>query len=1053
MTLYSLSIRRPVLAMVMSITIVLFGAIGFTFLGIREFPSVDPPVITVSVNYRGANADVIESQITEPLEDVINGIDGIRTLTSTSREGRSTISVEFGLGTDLERATNDVRDRVYGALDNLPPDVDPPEVSKADADAQPIVQITLRSDTRNLLELSRLADELYVERLQTIPGVSRVDVWGDKTYAMRLWIDPVKLASYQLSPLDVREAVARENVELPAGRIEGRDVELPVRTLSRLNTPEEFENLILKEERGRIVRFKDVGRAELGPRNERTVLKKEGVPMVAVVVRPQPGANYIDIVDEFNRRVEQIARDLPPDVHMGYGFDSTRFIRRSIAEVAQTISVAFLLVILIIFIFLRDWRTTVIPVVAIPVSLIGAFFIMYMASFSINVLTLLGLVLAIGMVVDDAIIVLENIYAKIEAGRDPLEAGIEGTREIFFAVIATTLALVAVFLPILFLGGLTGRLFREFGVTLAGAVVISSFVALTLTPMLSSRFLKKRAVEPRLYRATEPFFRGLQRGYRRSLEGFLTRRWLALPVLAACGALIFLFSETLPQELAPLEDRGTLRLSSRAPEGATFSYMDRFTDDLVAMIAAEVPERTTLISVTSPGFGASSSVNSSFARVMLSDPEQRERSQMEIAALLEEKVKGLPQARTSVSQEPTIAVGRRRGSAVEFVLQAPNLDKLKEVLPTFLDEAAANPAFSFVDTDLKFDKPELRLLIDRPRARDLGVSALAIAQTLQLALSEQRLGFFIMDGKQYEVIGQVVPERRDETFDLKNLYVRSSDGGPPVQLDKVVSLREESSPPQLYRFDRYVSATVSANLSPGFTVGDGISAMEAIAGRVLDDSFRTALSGQSRDFAESSRSLSFVFMLALVLVYLVLAAQFESFRDPFIILFTVPLALAGALSALWYFGQTLNVFSQIGMIMLIGLVTKNGILIVEFANQRKEAGLDVMAATIEGATARFRPVLMTSLSTILGIAPIALALGAGSESRVPMGIAVIGGLTIGTFLTLYVVPAIYSYLTSRGARAEVASSGSDPGGRGPGGGLGMEELDEETRPGLAEEAA
>ena len=1019
MTLYSLSIRRPVLALVMSITIVLFGVIGFNSLGVREFPSVDSPVITVSTNYRGASADVIESQITEPLEESINGVAGIRTLTSVSREGRSTITVEFAIDADLETAANDVRDRVSRAQRNLPPDVDPPSISKADSDDRPILQVTVRSDTRNLLELSRIADELFVERLQTIPEVSRVDIWGDKTYAMRLWIDPQKLAAYRLTPLDVQNAIARENVELPAGRIEGRDVELPVRTLGRLNTPQDFENLILKSEGGRKVRLRDVGTAELGPRNLRTVLKRDGIPMVAVVIRPQPGANYIDIADEFYKRIEQIEMDLPDDVEIAFGFDTTKHIKKSIREVQQTIFLAFSLVILVIFSFLRDWRTTVIPVVVIPVSLTGAFFVMYLAGFSINVLTLLGIVLAIGLVVDDAIVVLENIYAKIEGGHEPLEAGVVGTREIFFAVIATTLALVSVMLPILFIGGLTGRLFREFGVTLAGAVIISSFVALTLTPMLCSRLLKKRQRQPWLYRVTEPFFQRLTDGYRSSLEGLLKRRWLAMPVIAACLGLIVVFFQALPSELAPIEDRGTVRLSAAGPEGATFAYMDRFMDDLNALIFDEVPEAQMLVSVTSPGFGATSAVNSGFARVMLGEASGRERSQGEIAAALTRRLKELSDAKTRVSQSPTISVGRRRGAPVQFVIQAPNYEKLEAALPRFLEEAGNDPTFTFVDVNLKFDKPELRVEIDRERARDLGISALDIGRTLQLALSEQRLGFFLRDGKQYEIIGQVLRENRDETFDLKNLYVRSA-AGQPVLLDKLVTVTEESRPPQLYRFDRYVSATVSADLAPGKTVADGIDAMDAVASRVLDDSFATSLSGQARDFAESARSLDFVFLLALVLVFLVLSAQFESFRDPLTIMLTVPLALAGALLALWYFGLTLNLFSQIGMIMLIGLTTKNGILIVEFSNQRRARGRSVMEATLEGASARFRPVIMTSLSTVLGILPIALALGAGAESRVPMGVAIIGGLLFGTLLTLYVVPAMYSYLTAKEwKRAEV----------------------------------
>ncbi len=1017
MTLYTLSIRRPVLAIVMSITIVLFGLLGFSFLGVREFPSLDPPNITVSTSYRGASAEVIESQITEPLEASVNGVDGIRTLTSTSRDGRSTIQAEFDLETDLERAANDVRDHVSRAMYDLPPDVDPPIVSKADADAWPIAGLSVGSDSRNLLDLSRLAKEVFVERLQTIPDVASVDIWGEKTHSMRLWIDPHKLAAYRLSPIDVRDAVARENVELPSGRIEGEDVELPVRTMSRLNTPEDFNSLILKSEGDRIVRLRDVGFAELGPRNERTVLKMNGTSMVLVVVRPQPGANYITIADEFRRRVNLIQKTLPADIKVSWGFDATRFIRRSVAEVQQTILIAFALVILIIFLFLRDWRTTVIPVVVIPVSLIGSCFVMYVAGFSLNVLTLLALVLAIGLVVDDAIVVVEVIYAKIEAGREPMNAGIEGTREIFFAVVATTLALVAVFMPILFLGGLVGRLFREFGVTLAGAVIISSFVALTLTPMLATRLLKKRQRQPWLYGATEPFFRALTSAYRGAVTSILHRRWLAVPIILVCFGTVALFFDLLPRELAPIEDRSSIRISARGPEGATFAYMDRYMDRLVSLAQKKAPEADNIISVTAPGFGAASAVNSGFGRISLVEPDERRRTQGEIADALGLEFDRLTDAQTYVSESPTIAVGRRGGLPVQFVIQAPNMEKLQEVLPSFLAAAQADPTFTYVDVNLKFDKPELRVTIDRERAQDLGISALRIAETLQLALSEQRLGYFVMDGKQYEVIGQVMRDARDETVDLRNLYV-SSAGRPPVLLDKLVTVSETSSPPQIYRFDRYESATMAAELAPGKTIGDGIDAMNRIADRELDETFATTLAGESRDFAESVSSLYFVFALALVLVYLVLAAQFESFRDPLIIMFTVPLALAGALLSLWYFNQTINIFSQIGMIMLIGLVTKNGILIVEFANQRKAAGSSVTDSIIEGATARFRPVLMTSLSTVLGILPIALGLGAGAESRIPMGVAVIGGLVLGTLLTLFVIPAMCSFLTSQQGRVQ-----------------------------------
>jgi len=1018
MSLYSVSIRRPVLAVVFSLVILLFGIVSFTYLGVREYPAVDPPIITVATNYRGANAEVIETQITEPLEESINGIAGIRSITSVSRDGRSTITVEFELGVDLEQAANDVRDRVSRAMANLPPDVDPPIVTKADADAQPIVFLNVKSDRRNLLELTRIAEELFKERLQTIPGVSEVDIWGEKRYAMRIWLDPHKLAAYGLSPLDVRDALQRENVELPAGRIEGGSVELSIRTLSRLQTPEEFNNLILKEEGGRLVRLRDVGHAELGPENERTVLKRDGIPMVGVVLRPQPGANYIAIADEFYRRLEQIKKELPADIELGIGFDVTEYIRDSIREVQQTIFLALGLVVLIIFLFLRDWRTTIIPVLVIPVSLIGAFFLMYLFGFSINVLTLLGIVLAIGLVVDDAIVVLENIYAKLEQGRPPVEAGIVGTREIFFAVIATTLALVAVFMPLLFLGGLTGRLFREFGMTLAGAVVISSFVALTLTPMLSTRLLRGHQGHSWFYYKTEPFFQRMAQGYRRSLEAFLRRRWLAFPILLVAGGLIVWFMESLPAELVPMEDRSNISLFASGPEGATFEYMDAYMDQLIRMIQEEVPEHEAIISVTSPGFGASSSVNSGFIRLILKDPEQRTRTQQEIADYLSQRVRDFPGARTFVSQPQSIG-NRRGGLPVQYVLQAPNLEKLREVLPRFLEAAEKDPTFTFVDVDLKFNKPELRLQIDRARARQAGVSALDIAQMLQLALSEQRIGYFVMNGKQYQVIALLQRENRNDPLDLRTLYVRNA-RGELIPLDNLVSLSEESTPPQRYRFDRYVSATVSAALAPGKTIGDGIAAMDAIAERVLDETFSTALAGPSRDFAESSRSLLFVFLFALALVYLILAAQFESFRDPFVIMLTVPLALAGALLALWYFRQTLNIFSEIGMIMLIGLVTKNGILIVEFAKQRKAAGLPVLEAIKEGASARFRPILMTSISTILGILPIALALGAGSESRMPMGIAIIGGMVIGTLLTLYVIPAIYTYLTRETTRTPAA---------------------------------
>lgn len=999
--------------MVMSIAIIIFGIIGFRFLGVREYPNVDPPIITVVTNYTGANADVIESQITEPLEESLSGVAGIRTLTSVSREGRSTITAEFELEVNLEAAANDVRDKVSQAIRNLPPDVDAPIVSKADADAVPIIFLGVNSNKRNLLELTDIAVNTFKERVQTIPDVSQVWIWGSQQYSMRLWMDPAKMAAYNLTPIDVRNALTRENVELPSGRIEGNLTELTVRTMGRLKDEEEFNNLIVKDTEGVVIRFKDIGYAELGPENYRTILKRDGVPMVGVVLVPQPGANYIAIIDEFYHRVEQIKKDLPEDIELGVGFDTTDYIREAISEVLQTIFIAFGLVVLVIFLFLRDWRTTLIPVITIPIALIGAFFIMYIADFSINVLTLLGIVLAIGLVVDDAIVMLENIYAKIEQGMDRFTAGLKGSKEVYFAVIATTIALAAVFLPIMFLQGLTGRLFREFGVVIAGAVIISSFVALSLTPMLSTRLLRRQQKHSRFYKKTEPFFNRLTSGYRNSLDKFMGRRWWAFVIIAASVGMIVLFGNILPSELAPLEDRSAMMLFSTAPEGATFEYMDRYMDQLINLVAETVPENKSIITVTSPGFGASSSVNSGFMRLILVDPEERERSQQEIADQLAMNIQQLSSARTFVKQDETIG-SRSFGLPVQYVLQAPNFEKLKETLPKFLEQARQNPTFQFVDVDLKFNKPELRIEIDRNRARVLGVSTLDIAQTLQLAFSGQRFGFFTMNGKQYQVIGQVTRENRNEPLDLRSLFVKNNNGE-LIQIDNLVTLKEESSPPQLYRFNRYVSATVSASLAKGKTLGDGIEAMDEIAANVLDETFATDLAGQARDYAESSSSLAFAFILALILIYLVLSAQFESFRDPFIIMFTVPLAIAGALLSLWYFNQTINIFSQIGQIMLIGIVTKNGILIVEFANQRKAQGLSILEAIKDASAARFRPILMTSLTTILGILPIALALGAGAESRVPMGIAVIGGLIFGSLLTLYVIPAMYSYLSRDGA--------------------------------------
>ena len=972
------------------------------YLGVREFPSVDPPIISVSTSYPGANSDVIESQITEPLEQSINGIPGIRTLTSRSSQGRSSISVEFELSVDLETAANDVRDKVSQAQRFLPRDADPPTVAKADADAEPILMIAVQSPKRSLLEISEIAELTFKEQLQTISGVSSVGIWGEKRYAMRIWLDPAKLAGYQMTPLDVRNAIMRENIELPAGSIEGNTTELTIRTLGLMTTPQEFNNLILKQNGDQLIRVRDIGRAELSPEDLRGLMKMNGIPMIAVIIIPQPGANHIEIVDDVYERLEFIKRDLPDDVSIEIGFDNTSYIRSSISEVQTTIYFAFFLVVVIIFFFLRDWRTTVIPIIVIPVSLVGSFFIMYLAGFTINVLTLLAIVLSIGLVVDDAIVMMENIYVKIERGMTPRQAGLEGSNEIFFAIIATTITLVAVFFPIVFLEGMTGRLFREFSIVIAGAVSISSFVALTLTPMLSTKLLKTRQKHNRFYNWSEKYFVQLNDAYQRSLDNFLKHKFVTVAILLGSFALIYTLWKVIPAEMAPLEDRSQMNARITTTEGATYEFTYDYVEDIGKLVEEIIPERDKVTTMVRGTFA--------FVRVTLTAPSERERSQQEIANHLTAELSKKTKARANVVQQSTFG-GRRARPPIQYVLQAPTIERLREVLPEFMAEVNSNPTFVMPDVDLKFTKPELQIEINRDKANLLGVSTQNIGQTLQLALSGQRFGYFIMNGKQYQILGELARQDRNKPLDLKSLYVRN-DKGQMIQLDNFVTLKESTAPPQLYRYNRFVAATISSNLANGKTISQGIEEMDMIAAKVLDDSFRTALDGDSKDFMESSSSLMFAFVLAIVLIFLVLSAQFESFKDPVIVMMTVPLALTGALLFMWYFDITMNIFSQIGIIMLIGLVSKNGILIVEFANQRKLAGMNKQEAIRYASAARFRPILMTSLSTILGILPLALGFGEGAQSRVAMGTAVVGGLFISTILTLYVVPGIYLLISS-----------------------------------------
>ncbi len=1002
MNISELSIRRPVLATVMTLLILIFGAVGYISLGVREYPSVDNPIISVSCSYPGANADVIENQITEPLEQNINGIPGIRSLTSVSQQGSCRITVEFELSVDLETAANDVRDKVSRAQRFLPRDCDPPTVSKADADATPILMVALQSDKRSLLELSEIADLTVKEQLQTIKDVSSVMIWGEKKYCMRLWLDPVKMSGYGITPMDVKNALDRENVELPSGSIEGNTRELSIRTMGQMSSTEEFNNLVVKESEGRIIRFSDIGRAELSARDIKSYMKMNGVPMVGVVVVPQPGANHIDIADAVHERMKIMEKDLPEDVHYDYGFDNTKFIRASISEVETTVYEAFILVIIIIFLFLRDWRVTLIPCLVIPVSLIGAFFVMYLLDFSINVLSMLAVVLSVGLVVDDAIVMTENIYIRIERGMKPFDAGIEGAKEIFFAVISTTVTLLAVFLPIVFMEGQTGRLFREFSFVVAGSVVISSFAALTITPMLATKLLVNREEKNWFYRKTEPFFTGMNNIYAKMLAAFLRRRWIAIPIMVVSMIACIAMWINVPAEMAPLEDRSSITIRTMGPEGVTYEYMRDYTEDINRLADSLMPDAEFITARVSDGGGN--------IQITLKNLAERDYSQMEVADKLSQAVRTKTDARAFVQQQSTFG-GRRGSMPVQYVLQATSIEKLEKVLPEFMAKVYDNPAFQMADVDLKFSKPEVRLSVNREKANLMGVSTKDIAQTLQYGLSGQRMGYLYLNGKQYEIVGEINRQQRNDPANLKAIYMRSSDGQ-MIQMENLVDLVESIAPPKLYRYNRFCSATVSAGLAPGYTIGDGLNEMDKIAKETLDETFRTALAGDSKEFRESSSSLFFAFGLALVLIYLILAAQFESFKDPFVIMLTVPLAIAGALIFMLVGGETMNIFSQIGIIMLIGLVAKNGILIVEFANQRQRMGEEKMVAIQEASVQRLRPILMTSVSTILGLLPLMFASGEGSAGRVAMGTAVVGGMLISTMLTMFVVPAIYSFVAT-----------------------------------------
>lgn len=1012
MNISEFSIKRPVFTFVMNIMLVLFGAIGFSFLGVRDYPAIDPPNISVSTSYSGANADIIESQITEPLEKALNGIPGIRNITSNSAVGRSNINLEFNLNVDLEAAANDVRDKVSQAARSLPQDLSsPPVVQKADANADFIIAMTVQSNNRNALQLTEYADNVLVERIQTIAGVSSVRIMGEKRYSMRIWLDPAKLSAYNLTALDVQQALNRENVELPSGKITGNATELTVRTFGKLYTEDDFGNVVIRSSEQGNIRLRDVGQALLGPENEESSLRESRIPMLSIGLIPLPGSNYVSISNEFYKRLDEIRREMPADIVLDVSIDQTKFISRAITEVEETLIISFLLVVLIIFLFFRDFVIAIRPLIDIPVSLTATFFIMYLLGFSINVLTMLGIVLATGLVVDDGIVVTENIYKKLEGGMNKYRAAIEGSKEIFFAVISTSITLAVVFLPVVFLPGFVGRLFREFGIVVAGAVLISAFVSLTLTPVLSVLLTRSNHSHSWFYRVTEPFFVGMEKGYRNSLAAFMKVRWLAFVIIVACLAITYVINDNIQEELAPMEDRDQFRINLSGLEGTSFDYMDMYTDRVTKFVMDSVPEAKNVVSFSGGGGGFGSS-NSGNVRVVLVPRDERDRSQQEIVDHIGKYLPMFSEGRAFISQEQTIAVNRRGGQPVQFVIQNNNFEKLKASIPEILAATENHPVLQNADVDLKFNKPEILVKINRLKATQLGVSVQDISQTLQLAYSNLRFGYFTKDGKQYSVIGQVTRVDRDDPEDLKRLYVRTA-SGQLVSIDNVVSLEESTTPPSLFHFNRFKSAVISAGLAPGKTIGDGIEAMREIADNTLDDTFQTSLSGSSRDFEESAGNASFAFILALVLIYLILAAQFESFADPLIIMFTVPLAICGAFISLHFTDQTLNIFSQIGMIMLIGLVTKNGILIVEFANKKREEGLSKIDSVLTASRLRLRPILMTSLAMALGSLPIALSIGGASTSRIPLGVVIVGGVLFSLVLTLYVIPVMYTYFSKK----------------------------------------
>ncbi|MDX2473025.1 MAG: efflux RND transporter permease subunit [Candidatus Krumholzibacteria bacterium] len=1016
MKLSEIAIKRPVFATVMSLSIMLIGYISFTRLPVREYPETDPPIVSVTTIYRGASPNVVETEITDVLEDQFSTIESIKTITSSSREQGSVITIEFELNRDVDEAANDVRDRVSRVGGLLPRAADDPVVAKVDVNAQPIIWLAVSSDNHTTLELSGYSDRILKERLQRLPGVGNVFIGGERRYAMRVWIDPLRMATYGLTVQDVEAAIRTENAEIPGGRVEGTAREFAVRTRGELNTPEGFGAIIVSHVGDQIVRLNEIAEVEVGPEDERTVTRFNNLPSVGLGIVKQKQASTLDVAEAVRGAIPELQTLLPVGMQIDMAFDSSDFIQASVDEVKKTIIIAMCLVVLVVLVFLKSLRATVIPILAIPVSIIGAFSVAFALGFTINILTLLALVLAIGLVVDDAIVVLENVVRHLEMGKTRRQAAFDGTQEIGFAVIATTVALVAVFVPVAFLTGSVGRLFREFGITLAVAVLLSSFVALTLTPVLCSRILKRidpNAKRSWAERSFDTFFDGLSRVYEGTLGFCLRFKPLVLIAgLVLVAGAAWMFGE-LPEELVPTEDRGTAFGIVLAPEGATLEYTDRYmrmAEDLLLPL----PERDGLFTATGLGFGGPGRVTNGFVFLNLKPHNERDRSQQEIVGQMFPRMLGIPGVLAFLVNPPSLG-SDFSGSDVEYVLQGDSYEELGQAVGTMMAKANELGYLINLDTDLRLNKPELQINIDRERASGLGVSVTDIGTTLETYLGGRVVGNFKRGAKQYDVIAQMRAAGRATPEIIDEIYIRGSGG--PVQLANVVNVVETVAPKELNHFNRVRSATITANLAPGIGIGQALDDLDNIWRNDLPSSVKRDLGGQSREYRDSKGTLYFMFVLALVFIFLVLSAQFESFIDPMTILLTVPLAIFGALLSLWLFDQTLNIFSRIGLIMLIGLVTKNAILIVEFANQLRSRGQDIQSAVVQAASIRLRPILMTSFSTVFGIMPIAIGMGPGAESRQPLGIVVVGGVLFSTFLTLLLVPVVYSLL-ARFTKAE-----------------------------------